>query len=160
MIPTADEILVRKGLRLVDFDVRRQQNVQRETSVERFWTHFGSDPVAHAQIWEDLQTRENPDAHVSGKASADLLDQEIHFLKCHPKEEQRSGTIEMCKTTAQNWGWCFTCKVQALKEEKASLHEFAANHPKMIANTFCLLASSVPPDCLDRALDTWPSIAG
>ena len=97
--------------------------------MDRFKDHFGSDPVVHAQIWEDLQTSENEDLRVSGKASADSFLQGMHFLKCHPKEEERSGLFKVCKTAARNWGWHFAEKVQALKEEKVSLKQFAADAP-------------------------------
>ena len=118
VILTADEIL-RKGLLLVGFNVRRQQNVQRKTNVERFKDHFGSDPVVYAQIWEDLQMTENPEARISEKATADAFLQAIHFLR--RTEGERSGTFKMCKTTAREWGWYFAGKVQALKQEKVSL---------------------------------------
>jgi hypothetical protein len=114
---------------LLGFDIRRQQNVQRKTNMDRFKDHFGSDPVVHAQIWEDLQTSENEDLSISRKASADSFLQGMHFLKCHPKEEERSGLFKMCKTAARNWGWRFAEKVQALKEEKVSLKQFAADAP-------------------------------
>ena len=57
VILTADEFM-QKGLLLVGFDIRRQQNVQRKANMDRFKEHFGSDPVVCAQIWEDLQTSE------------------------------------------------------------------------------------------------------
>jgi hypothetical protein len=120
VILTANEIL-RNGLLLVGFDVRRQENVKRETNVGRFRTHYGSDPVVYAQIWEDLQTTENLEARISEKASIDSFFQGIHFLKCYPKEAERAGTFKMCETTARTWGWYFAGKVQALKEEKVSM---------------------------------------
>ena len=128
VILTADEFL-RKGLLLVGFDDRRQQSVQRKTNNERFKTHFGSDPVVCAQIWEDLQTSENEDLRISEKASANSFLQGMHFLKCHPKENEREGTFKMCRTTARAWGWYFAEKIQALKEEKVSLKKFAADPP-------------------------------
>jgi hypothetical protein len=120
VILTADEILG-KGLLLVGFEVRRQQNVRRETNVQRFRTNYGSDPVVYAAIWEDLQTSENVDLRISEKATADSFLQGIHFLKCYPREAERSGTFKMCERTCREWGWYFARKVQALKEEKASL---------------------------------------
>ena len=81
VILTADEIL-QKGLLLVGFSIRRQQNVQRKTNIARFKAHFGSDPVVYAQIWEDLHSSENEDLLVSEKAGADLFLQGLHFLRC------------------------------------------------------------------------------
>ena len=128
VILTADEIL-RKGLLLVGFSIRRQQNVQRKTNIARFKAHFGSDPVVYAHIWEDLHSSENEDLLVSERASADSFLQGMHFLKCYPKENEREGTFKTCRTTARKWGWYFAEKVQALKEEKVSLKIFAADAP-------------------------------
>ena len=129
VILTADEIL-QKGLLLVGFSIRRQQNVQRKTNIARFKAHFGSDPVVYAHIWvEDLHLSENEDLLVSEKASADSFLQGMHFLKCYPKENEREGTFKTCRTTARKWGWYFAEKVQALKEEKVSLKKFAADAP-------------------------------
>ena len=53
-----DEVL-QKCLELTEFDLNRQQSVtchvSRVTKPVRFRASFGSDPVASAQIWEDLQ---------------------------------------------------------------------------------------------------------
>lgn len=85
----------------VGFDVRCQQKVMMETKIERFKAHFGSDPVVHPQIWENLQMTENPEARISKKASADSFLQAIDFLMCYPTEGEREGTFQMCKTTAR-----------------------------------------------------------
>jgi hypothetical protein len=131
VILTADEIL-RKGLLLVGFDGSRQKNVKRERNIERFKTHFGSDPIVYAQIWEDLQMTDNPEACISEKATADLFLQGIHFLKCYSKEEERSGTFKMCIQTARKWGWYFARKIQALKDEKIVWPERWTNgHPSL-----------------------------
>jgi hypothetical protein len=53
VILTADELL-RKGLELVGFEYHRQQNVSRETNLQRFRGHYGSNPIVYAQLWEDL----------------------------------------------------------------------------------------------------------
>jgi hypothetical protein len=63
VILTTDEIL-RKGLELVGFDCRRQQNVSWPKNLERFRAHYGSDPVVYSQIWEDLQVTEIPAAQI------------------------------------------------------------------------------------------------
>jgi hypothetical protein len=134
VILTADKIM-RKGLLLVGFDVHRQQKVKTKTNSSRFKTHFGSHPVVYAQIWEDLQTTENPKACISEKACANAFLQGIHFLKCYSKEAERSGTFKVCEKTARNWGWYFALKVQALKGEKVSLLPTTLVNPKMITNT-------------------------
>ena len=48
---TAEEILQKKGLLLlVGLNSHCQQNVKRETSIERFKMHLRSDPVVYAHI--------------------------------------------------------------------------------------------------------------
>jgi hypothetical protein len=120
VILTADEILS-KGLLMVGFDVSRQQRVKRSTNLERFRSHFGSNPVVYAQIWEDLQTTDLPEARITDDATVDLFLTGIHFLKIYPTENERSGLFKLCTTTARKWGWYFSLKVQALKGKKVSL---------------------------------------
>ena len=64
VILTADQIL-RTGLLVVGFSDRRIQNVERAKSLERFRTAYGSKPIVYAQIWEDLQTTEIPEARIA-----------------------------------------------------------------------------------------------
>jgi hypothetical protein len=120
VILTADKIL-QKGLLLVGFDARCQQNVKRVTNIGRFKTHYGSDPLVYAQIWEDLQMTNNPGARISEKVTANSFLQGMHFLKLYPKEAERAGTFKVCEKTARTWGWYFIRKVQALKGEKVTL---------------------------------------
>ena len=63
VILTEDEMLF-KGLELVGFTLDRMENVERDTNIERFKAHYGSIPFVYAQIWEDLQTTDIPEARV------------------------------------------------------------------------------------------------
>jgi hypothetical protein len=65
-ILTADEIL-RKGLLLVGFDFRRQDEVSKASNLGRFRAHYGSNPVVYAQMWEDFQTTVIPEACIDDK---------------------------------------------------------------------------------------------
>jgi hypothetical protein len=66
VILTADEIL-RKGLLLVGFDIRRQDKVSKASNLRHFRAHYGSNPVAYAQIWEDIQTTVIIEARIDDK---------------------------------------------------------------------------------------------
>jgi hypothetical protein len=83
---TADVIL-RKGLVLVNYDCRRQDKVSKATNLGRFRAHYGSNPVVYAQIWEDLLITATPAARIDNKmADGHTYLMCIHFLKCYPTE--------------------------------------------------------------------------
>jgi hypothetical protein len=42
----------------------------------------------------------------------------MNFLKCYQSEEVRCGKFDVSEKMAQMWGWFFSKKVQALKEQK------------------------------------------
>jgi hypothetical protein len=86
---------------------------------KRFKALYGSNPNIYAAIFEDLQTTEIAEARVDAKSlcvNAFLMS--LHFLKCYPTENQRSGIFQICKRTARKWGWFYCRKIQALKKEK------------------------------------------
>jgi hypothetical protein len=68
LIATADEIL-RKGLEMGGFDLRRQQSVKRMTCLKRFRALHGSNPIVYAQIIEDLPTTHTGHLDVIGWCS-------------------------------------------------------------------------------------------
>ena len=118
LIVTPDEML-RKGLELGGFDHDRQGNVRRAQSLERFKALYGSNPNVYAAIFEDLQTTQIPEARVDPKVLCiDAFLMSLHFLKCYPTENQRSGLFKICEKTARKWGWFYCKKIQALKQEK------------------------------------------
>jgi hypothetical protein len=118
---TADEIL-RKGLVLVGYDCRRQVKVSKATNLGRFRAHYGSNPVVYAQIWEDLQITEIPEARIDNKmVDADTFLMCIHFLKCYPTEVEQGGLFTGCEKTMRKWTWFYVSKIQALKQQKVSL---------------------------------------
>ena len=120
LILTPDQIM-RKGLELCGYDLKRQQRVKRETNLERFKDSYGSHPVVYAQIFEDLQTTDIDEAKVEGKKlNLTYFLAGLHWLKRYPTEKTRSGRFKVCETTARNWGWFYAKKIQALKTVKVS----------------------------------------
>jgi hypothetical protein len=80
---TADETLS-MGLKIAGFDTGRQQNVQRETNLERFKDFFGCVPVIYAEIWEDLQTTGIAEARIDTTKCSVKMDTfllSVHFIK-------------------------------------------------------------------------------
>lgn len=120
---TGDEIM-RIGLDLAGFSLRRQSRVMRKTNVERFKSFYGAEARVYAQIWEDLQTTNIPAANIgSVKPDIESFLMAVNFLKEYPTEKQRSGLRNYCETTARNWAWYYTKKVQALKGAKVRVQK-------------------------------------
>jgi hypothetical protein len=118
LVATPDEIL-RKGLELGGFDGRRQQKVKRKTRLRRFRSLYGSDPIVYAEIIEDLQTTHIEKARVdSKKISLEKFLGAMNFLMCYQSEEVRSGQFKETEKTVRKWGWFYSKKIQALKEQK------------------------------------------
>jgi hypothetical protein len=115
VILTADEML-QQGLRLVCFEIHCILNVSRTTNVDRFKSHYGSDPAMYAQIWEDLQFTTIPGTRIDTCTvySSHFL-MTIHFLKCYPSEAQLAASFSICEKTARKWHWFFARKNQLLK---------------------------------------------
>jgi hypothetical protein len=68
LIATADEIL-RKGLEMGGFNLRRQQSVKRTTCLKQFRALHGSNPIVYTQIIEYLQTTHTAHLDVIGWCS-------------------------------------------------------------------------------------------
>ena len=116
LVVTADEIL-RQGLRHGGFKKCRQS----DANLRRFKSFYGSHPVVYAQIFEDLQTTDIPEARIITTKPGVTLDNfllAIHFLKVYPTRERSAGMFHMGEQTAAKWGWYFSKKVQALKKHK------------------------------------------
>jgi hypothetical protein len=144
LIATADEIL-RKGLEMGGFDLRRQQSVKRTTCLKRFRALYGSNPIVYAQIIEDLQTTHIAEARVDSKnISVEKLLIAMNFLKCYQSEEVRSGQFRVSEKTARKWGWFYSKKIQALKEQKIGWPEsWNDGHPLLQDNNTPIFLVSV-----------------
>ena len=106
---------------LVGFSATRIGKVSRSTNLSRFRSHYGSNPIVHSEIREELQTSPIPDARITPNATFVTLDSfplAICFITCYPTEAQLAGTFKVCETTARNRCWFFAKKVQALKAAK------------------------------------------
>jgi len=123
VILTADEVMW-KGLGLAGFD-GCQNSICHEQNIQRFKAYFGSKPIICAQIWEDPQTTNIPDAWVSvDMACINSYLLALHFLKTYPTKTQQAGVFKICKKTVQKWAWFYATKIRALKAEKVSLQQF------------------------------------
>jgi hypothetical protein len=99
LLLAADEAMWR-GLALAGFDSHCQKSVCKATNLERFKSGHGSLPVVLAQMWEDLQFTNVPEAKINAtKVDADCFLMAIHFLACHPNEKQREGLFKICDRT-------------------------------------------------------------
>jgi hypothetical protein len=54
-------MLVIFGLTVMNFHRGRQENVCRETNLDRFLSHYGSNPAVYAQIWRKILVVEKSD---------------------------------------------------------------------------------------------------
>jgi hypothetical protein len=72
VILTEDEMLF-KRLQLVGFNRHRMETVKRDTNIERFKAHYGSIPFVYAQILEDLQRTDIPEARIRLRRSKVLV---------------------------------------------------------------------------------------
>ena len=128
---TPDE-LFRRGLLLGGFNGACIDNVSRSTSLARFRSLYGSNPIVYAEIWQDLQTTDILDARITTGGVFVNLDSfllAIYFLNCYPTEPQLAATFKVCEKTARKCCWFFAKKVQALKAAKVSslLHSSSLN---------------------------------
>jgi hypothetical protein len=80
---------------------------------------YSSNPIVYTQIIKDLRTTHIEKACVKQKdMSVKKLLIAMNFLKCYQSEEVRCGKFDVSEKMAQMWGWFFSKKVQALKEQK------------------------------------------
>ena len=119
-IVTPDFVL-ETGLQAVGFDDNRRAKVNRSTNLSRFRSHFGSNPIVYAEIWEDFKR-----ISIAGEAD-DVDDQNrditmflmaIKFLRCYPTEAELAATFQVCERTARKWCMYYAKKIQALKSYK------------------------------------------
>lgn len=118
LVHTPDEILY-TGLTLVGFSDDRQQ-VCRDTSLVRFRSHYGSNPLVYSELCEDLQTTNIAEARVDDMKIHYFL-MSIHFLKCYPTAEQQSALFKVDEKTARKWTRFYISKIAALKPQKVHI---------------------------------------
>jgi hypothetical protein len=155
VIYTADEILS-IGLTLMGFPHERQESVSRDKNLDRFRSHYGSNPVVYAQIWEDLQLTDIEDARIDAPTAKSLkyFLMSINFLKCYPVRNVQEGDFGISDRTAREKSWLFLKKIQALKAEKVSLH-YCALSENCFTHFQCIVFAFISSfsDCLAGKLD-------
>ena len=118
VILTPKEVLQR-GLKLVRYSEGRIERVQHKTNTRRFKDHFGCNQIVCAQVFEDLQTSDNPEARLDeNKINIDYLLQALHFLYVYDIEYRREPIFDLSPKTMREWVWYYVEKVRALKDEK------------------------------------------
>lgn len=106
------------GLR-VFFSRRRIKRAELQTNVARFRRHFGVRPIVVCEIWEDLQTSDNPNILVpKSKAIPKYFLMCLHHLKRYPTEGEREGPWDIGFKAGSEWVKYFIERLQALKFEK------------------------------------------
>jgi hypothetical protein len=90
--------------------------------VTRFKEFYaGSNPVVYAQMWEDLQKTEIPEACVDNEsANIEYFFMALYLLKYYLTENQLATFFKVCEKTTRKWSWDYTKKIQALKEKKVN----------------------------------------
>jgi len=131
-IYTPDQIL-RIGLSILGVSLHRQQRQSYRSKLDDFCAHYGTDPVVLAQMWEDLQTTTNNEAHINATApdnrnsGANVKNflRSLHFLMRYGTEGERKVASGNSKKTVRKWTWFFLNKVMALRQEKVSIFSLA-----------------------------------
>ena len=104
------------GLKLLGFDEKRQNRVNRKKNLARFCSHYASDTLVYAVLLERLQTTTNEKANVN--AYIDKLGttsfqsyyfMAIHLLACYPTEEEAEAVWSKeagpCSKSWSTWSW-------------------------------------------------------
>mmetsp|Transcript_8881 Transcript_8881/g.11820 ORF Transcript_8881/g.11820 Transcript_8881/m.11820 type:complete len:238 (+) Transcript_8881:67-780(+) len=122
-ILTPDQIMT-ESLKLVGFDLKRQQRASIITNIARFKAFFGASPADAANNWEDLQTTDIKDA-LMHKKEKDLfyLLMAFHFLFCYPTKYKAEGIFKVSVRTIYKWAWFFIGKLAALSGSKITWPE-------------------------------------
>jgi hypothetical protein len=121
VILTADELMY-YGVAWAGYDRHRQQRAKPSTNIRRFTLKYGSSPIVCAQIWEDLQTTQIPEARVEEQ----YLDLKYFlaankWLYRYPIDEEQAAVFGTCSTTVRKWKRFYVQKIAALKGQKVSL---------------------------------------
>jgi hypothetical protein len=118
VILTAEEILC-IGLSYKGFTVDRQR-VRRQQNIDRFVSFYGSKPEVCAQIWEDLQGTNIPDARIHMRVADDIKPflMTLHFFKSYHYSSDLAGAFKCSERTVNTKIWFFAARIQALKGDK------------------------------------------
>ena len=100
------EEMMRIGLRLRGYTVKRLKNAKGKANVFRFKHHFGVSPVTAVWIYTDLQTTTIADAKIKG-GDLDLkyFLMGLFYLRKYPSEEDLSADFDYSKFWVRNKVW-------------------------------------------------------
>ena len=118
------------GLKVLGFTDQRIKRVNGLRNVQRFRSHYGSDPIVYAVLLHKLQTtnihKARVDHHVA-KVGEDkfvaYFMMAIHLLACYPTEDEAESTfakcpfVQPCKETWSHWVWTIIANISALMPE-------------------------------------------
>lgn len=123
IVLTPDEVLCR-GLELVGFDQKRQQNVVTKKNLSRFRTHYSGNPATYAELLTRMQISDEPEARIDFcfdkvgiEKGIDYFFMGIHLLACYPVEEEAEGIFKCCDRTWRDWAWKIVKAISYLKDE-------------------------------------------
>ena len=96
LVYTAREIL-KNGLHLVGYSKeRRIRRAKKKTNIDRFRSHFGSNPNVLAEILEDLQMTDVEEAQVPAEElNINHFLMAMHQLKRYPTEIEREAMFDI-----------------------------------------------------------------
>ena len=119
VILTPKEIL-HIGLKLVRYTENRIERAKNpKTNTTRFKKHFGVNQIVAAQVFENLQTSEHPEARLDeGKVNVEYFLQALYFLKVYGNEGTREPIFDRSPKTMREWVWHYVSKIQGLKHAK------------------------------------------
>lgn len=116
--------MLRRGLRLIGIRDATQRGRNYQTNVEYFKDHFGKHPLHLCRVWRDLQTTNNPDAHMDATEKYAFLGflAALNFLKCYQKTKNRVTVFKvnfvLHEKLIRQLSWRFVRRIAALKNEK------------------------------------------
>lgn len=123
-IRTVDEMLV-VGLGYQKYAEHQVWKVKRETSNERFRKAYGADPHVYAQLWEDIQTTDTPEARLDpADRNIKYFFMTLHFLKKYDTEEDSASMFRMNDNYVRKYKWLYIDKIRALIVEVVKWPDF------------------------------------
>lgn len=129
IVSTDPHALLKQGLQLLGYVYGN--HVSNKTWINRFKSHYGSDPAVYSKVLEDLQTTNNAEARVeiTKVVLINYFFMAMYYLRCNPSETEQAAMFSVSAKTARKWTWFYITKIQQLKTMKVRIFEL-----------FCLLS--------------------
>jgi hypothetical protein len=129
IVLTPSQVLT-TGLKVVGFTDARIKRVNSLRNVQRFRSHYASDPVVYSVLLYKLQTtniqKARVDDHIAKVGEEKFVAyflMAIHLLACYPTEDEAESTfskcpyVQPCKETWSYWVWTIVENIAALVPE-------------------------------------------